>query len=945
MAPEPDPLSAIAAAIADGVPVDWVAAELRVESHDDRRALRALRVLAGMADLNGSTSARSSVDAPSDASAVQVPINWQTGDAAPAVDPFASPVPPNTGDDAPKLWGHLELRETLGRGAFGAVYLAWDSRLAREVAVKLLRRAPPAAVESAVIEEGRLLARVRHPNVVTVYGADTHDGVVGLWMEFIRGSTLSEIVRGQGVFGPREATIVSIDLCRALAAVHAAGLVHGDIKAQNVMREAGGRTVLMDFGAGRDLAMISDDGSMALIGTPLYMAPEIYAGKAPSVRSDIYSLGVLTDHMVSGSFPIVAHTLADVQRAHTTNERRRLRDARPDLPASFIDVVERASHPDPTSRYGSAGAMEAALGATLGLAETTQAIAHGHRGSALSRRQVLIAIGTVAGAAAIGSSGFILGGRSGRSVPRFQQMTFRRGSVLSARFAPDGNTVLYGAAWSGEPIRMFSTRPSSPESSALNLPDADIMAVSRSGELAVSLGRRHVISWAARGRLARLPLGGGAPREVLDDVESADWSPDGNSLSVIRSIGGRYVLEFPIGRTLHETDGWMSHVRVARDGRRVAFLEHPLMGDDRGRVVVVALDGGKLTTTAEWASVNGLAWSSDGNEIWFTASQVGPNCELYATDLNGRLRVIERTPSRLALQDIDGAGRVLLTEGIFRGGMSVQFLDSRGRRDVSWFDASVPADLSASGDFLVFNEQGVGARTPAYSVHSRRLDGSSAVRLGEGHLGALSPDQRVVASLKLTPPLGIALLPTGVGQARVLTAPGIVDYQSVAWFPDGRRLLFAGREEGRRLRAYVQDIAGGAAQAISSEGVRPLRYSHPVSPDGAWLALVTDDQRVVIQSVAGGTVRPLEGVAAPEAFMRWSGDGRALYLYRRGEVPSRVYRLDVADQRKELVTELYPADPAGVRSIAVAQTTEDGRMFAYSYSQDVSDLYLVTDLR
>jgi Tol biopolymer transport system component len=501
-------------------------------------------------------------------------------------------------------------------------------------------------------------------------------------------------------------------------------------------------------------------------------------------------------------------------------------------------------------------------------------------------------------------------------------------------------TPCCGAAWAVSRSGRFRHDPQA-GSGALNLPDADIMAVSRSGELAVSLGRRHVISWAARGRLARLPLGGGAPREVLDDVESADWSPDGNSLSVIRSIGGRYVLEFPIGRTLHETDGWMSHVRVARDGRRVAFLEHPLMGDDRGRVVVVALDGGKLTTTAEWASVNGLAWSSDGNEIWFTASQVGPNCELYATDLNGRLRVIERTPSRLALQDIDGAGRVLLTEGIFRGGMSVQFLDSRGRRDVSWFDASVPADLSASGDFLVFNEQGVGARTPAYSVHSRRLDGSSAVRLGEGHLGALSPDQRVVASLKLTPPLGHAL-PTGwtsrahgSGHRRPSRSRG---------FRTGDGCCLRGAR-GRRLRAYVQDIEGGPAQAISSEGVRPLRYSHPVSPDGAWLALVTEDQRVVIQSVAGGTVRPLEGVAAPEAFMRWSGDGRALYLYRRGEVPSRVYRLDVADQRKELVTELYPADPAGVRSIAVAQTTEDGRMLAYSYSQDVSDLYLVTDLR
>jgi Tol biopolymer transport system component len=927
---ELDSLSAIAAAIADGVPVDWAAAESRVTGEDDRKVLRGLRRLADLADANQPLSNDSRGPDVSASIAARAAPAWGADDTA-----------------APRVWGHLQLRRMLGQGAFGAVYLAWDPQLAREVAVKLLRRAPPAVVESAVMEEGRLLARVRHPNVVTVYGADTRDGVVGLWMEFISGRTLSEIVRSQGVFGPREATLIAVDVCRALAAVHAAGLVHGDIKAQNVMREAGGRIVLMDFGAVRDLAAIADNEVATTVGTPLYMAPEIYAGKPPSVRSDIYSLGVLMDHLVSASFPIVAHTVADVRRAHALNERRRLRDARPDLPAAFIEVVEHATDPEPAQRYGSAGVLEAALAGVLGMVDTTRAVAGGGGPFRLSRRQVLTAIGTAIGAGTVASAGFMVGRRSGtRPVPRFQQLTFRRGSVVSARFAPDGSTVVYGAAWSGNPIRAFSTRPSSPESTPLNLPDADILAVSRSGEVAVSLDRRYVISWAARGRLARVPLGGGAPREVLDDVESADWSPDGSNLSVIRAVGGRYVLEFPIGHRLIETEGWLSHVRVARDGRHVALLEHPLMGDDRGRVAVVSLDGTKTAPTAEWASVNGLAWSATGEEIWFTASEVGSNCQLYAADLNGRQRVVARTPSRLALQDIDPAGRVLLTQGVFRGGLSVYVIDDRaGPHDVSWLDVSVPADLSPSGDFLIFNEQGLGAGTAAYSVHSRRLDGSSAVRLGDGHLGALSPDQRLVASLKLTPPAGIALLPTGVGQTRVLTAPGIVDFQAVAWFPDGRHVLFAGREHDQRPRAYVQDIDGGPPRAISAEGIRPLRYSHPVSPDGASLALVTDDQHVVIQSVHGGAARQVPGVRAPETPMRWSGDGRWLYVYRRGEIPSQVYRVNVEDGRKELVTELYPADTTGVRSIAVAQITQDGRTFAYSYAQDVSDLYLVTDLR
>ena len=236
------------------------------------------------------------------------------------------------------------------------------------------------------------------------------------------------------------------------------------------------------------------------------------------------------------------------------------------------------------------------------------------------------------------------------------------------------------------------------------------------------------------------------------------------------------------------------------------------MGDDRGRVAVVSLNGTKTTPTAEWASVNGLAWSATGEEIWFTASEVGSNCQLYAADLNGRQRVDRtRTPSRLCTPG-HRPGRTCAADAgrVSWRAVRCHVVDDRaGPHDVSWLDVSVPADLSPSGDFMIFNEQGLGAGTAAYSVHSRRLDGSSAVRLGDGHLGALSPDQRLVASLKLTPPVGIVLLPTGVGQARVLTAPAIVDYQAVAWFPDGRQVLFAGREHDQRPRAYVQDIDGG----------------------------------------------------------------------------------------------------------------------------------------
>ena len=258
-------------------------------------------------------------------------------------------------------WGSLELRGEIGRGTFGTVYRAWDPRLEIDVALKLSNvPVEPAGAPSSAIKEGQLLAQVRHPNVVSVYGADSIDGRVGVWMELVTGRTLKEIVREQGPFGAHEAAVIGRDVARALAAVHHKGFLHRDIKAQNVMREAGGRTVLMDFGAG--VAQQPADAEVpSLGGTPLYLAPEVLAGQRPTVQSDLYSLGVLLFHLVSGEFPVSGATLADVKANHVAGTRTLLRDVRPNLPTQFVRAVDAAISPDPASRPRSAGAMEALL--------------------------------------------------------------------------------------------------------------------------------------------------------------------------------------------------------------------------------------------------------------------------------------------------------------------------------------------------------------------------------------------------------------------------------------------------------------------------------------------------------------------------------------------------------------------------------------------------------
>jgi serine/threonine protein kinase/tetratricopeptide (TPR) repeat protein len=331
--PDDGVVSDLAGSIADGAAVDWQTAESRA-SVTERRLLRHLRLVESISSLH-----RTAAD---------------TEDGGDEARPLSRAT---EAEPAGPRWGRLVLLEPIGRGASSEVFRAWDSTLHQEVALKLLHdEGKLAGTRERLLDEARRLARVRHRHVVHVYGADEHDGRVGLWMELVRGESLEQIVKTRGPFGDREAAMIGLDLCAALAAVHGAGLLHRDVKAQNVMRESGGRIVLMDFGTGEELA-----GTNRLVGTPLYLAPEIFRGDKASVQSDLYSVGVLLFYLVTGQFPVTAASMDHLGRAHERGDRRPLRDARPDLPEGFVRVIEHALHRDPARRYRSAGELEAAL--------------------------------------------------------------------------------------------------------------------------------------------------------------------------------------------------------------------------------------------------------------------------------------------------------------------------------------------------------------------------------------------------------------------------------------------------------------------------------------------------------------------------------------------------------------------------------------------------------
>jgi TolB-like protein/tetratricopeptide (TPR) repeat protein len=322
MSADPTRLDELLESVADGSPLDWDAVAASADP-GQQRLIRHLRLVARVAEVHRTLVAEEPAAEVSD---------WPGG----ADD-----------DRAIARWGHLFLLEKIGEGAFGEVYRARDPWLDREVAVKLMKPGVAGAGSiSRIVNEARTLARVRHPNVVIVHGADKHDGRVGLWMDLVRGRSLAQIVAEQGPFSATEAALTGQEVCRALAAVHAAGLVHRDIKAQNVMREAGGRLVLMDFGAG---------------GTPLYLAPEVLAGGAPTIQSDLYALGVLLYYLATGRHPVEASSVEDLERAHASGRFRRLADQRSDLPDRFVTAVERVLDPNPAGRFQTARELQEAL--------------------------------------------------------------------------------------------------------------------------------------------------------------------------------------------------------------------------------------------------------------------------------------------------------------------------------------------------------------------------------------------------------------------------------------------------------------------------------------------------------------------------------------------------------------------------------------------------------
>jgi Tol biopolymer transport system component len=847
--------------------------------------------------------------------------------------------------------GPYEILAPLGAGGMGEVYRARDSRLGRDVALKLLPEELSSDKErlKRFEKEARSASSLNHPNIVTVYEIGQADSVSYIAMELVEGKTLRERL----VDGPlpiRRLLQLATQIADGLARAHDAGIVHRDLKPENVMVTRDWLVKILDFGLAKLTGPVSgeeDDSRLptmtgttpgVVLGTVGYMSPEQASGSPLDFRSDQFAFGSVLYEMATGKRAFQAKTAVETLSAILRAEPEPVASVNPEAPVPLRWLVERCLAKEPDERYASTRDLArdlAMLRDRLPEASSpTATVAPAHRVrlvAAAASAAMLVALAGV----------FLLGKRVGNKPPStFQRLTFRNGVVWAARFAPDGQTVVYNARWGDDPPTIFSTRPGSVESRALGAPGSNLLAISSAGEMLV----------LREETLARVSFSGGGERDILEGVIDADWAPNGKDIAVVRrastagtgpAVGVTQTrLEFPIGKLLYESPSQLASPRVSPKGDRVAFLDRPFRGEDRGWVVVADLSGKAHRISEEFREIESAVWSPGGDEVWFSGAAANAGMAIYAVTLSGRQRLVAQGPGSYLLEDLSSHGRALVSLWHRKSVLMALPPGETRERDVSWLDGSLPVALSDDGKTLVFREQGEGAGPSMFSIWKRQTDGSPAVRLGDGQACGLSPDGKWVLAVRpQPPPAQLVLIPTGAGEPRNLTND-VIFHRTGAWFPDGKRVLFVGNDPGKGPRLWVQDLQGGPPHAISAdEGKGTLWMTwRPISPDGK--TVVWFYGRFLLYPTDGGEPRPIPGLIEGEIPIGWTSDGQAIYVRDVRQTPTHVSRLDVSTGRRQPWKEI-PAPKAYLQLVM----TPDGKSYAYGYSTNASDLYLVEGLK
>ncbi len=858
------------------------------------------------------------------------------------------------------MLGPFQIERELGRGGMGEVYLARDTRLDRLVAIKSLPEhlATDPDRLARFQREAKVLASLNHPGVGAIYGLEESAGRQYLILEFVEGETLAVRV-SRGAIPEGEALTLARQIAESLEAAHEKGVVHRDIKPGNVMLTRDGAVKVLDFGLARAAAgpttstnpavdpdsptIRSPAGASptipgAIMGTAGYMSPEQARGKPVDKRCDIFSFGCLLYEMLTGRGPFPGETITDALAAVIGRD--------PDwsaLPAGLGPnarrVLVRCLEKGQKQRYRDIGDVALDLAAAPALDGAAGS------GSAPSKRLIGLSWSV---AALFAIAALVLGvllwrqRPAGPRLPRFEPLTFAPQFITNARFTSDGRTVVFSAARSGNTAELFVRSPEDAQPRSFGAPNIQLLSVSSKGELAVLVRSRYWCHRTYVGMLARMPLAGGAPREILDDVTGADWFPDGAELAIIRRVGPVSRLEYPGGTVLWEAAGYISDLRISPDGQRLAFVTHAYEADNQGSIVVVDRHGTTIARSVEYTGAEGLAWSSSGAVVLFSSTT--KDDEIYTVrelSMDGAIRdvlsghagivVLDAAPAR-------GGGKLLATDFQVNGTIFARFAGTESERELSWLGASYLPIMSRDGRSVVFTDQ---SRTAGkhYAVCLQAADGSAPVRLGDGIPVDFSADGASVLTMVPSDPPRMMIYPTGAGAIRDISDPEFVsyDFSAMRFTADGRGVLYCGTRKGGASRAYLLDLASGAIRPVTPEGThRAIAF-----PDGMDVLACAADGRFNRYPLNGGAPTPVAGLNREDVILGLRPDGKSLLAMRPWEMPARVEVVELATGKRTLLRELAPDSRIGTTATVGVDFSEDEKSYVYAVWRSVGELFLV----
>lgn len=845
--------------------------------------------------------------------------------------------------------GPYEIVAPVGAGGMGEVYRARDTRLERTVALKIL----PAAFGQDTDRlrrfqhEAKVLSALNHPNIVSVYDIGTQNGTPYLVSEFLDGQSLRQLL-DEGPLSARKTSDYALQIARAMAAAHERGIVHRDIKPENIQILTDGRVKLLDFGLAKEKEMamsaVSDSATQpaavptqhgVVMGTVGYMSPEQVRGGHVDHRTDIFSFGAVLYEMVCGKRPFERDSAVETMSAILKGDPPDFTEPPPAISLGMERIIRRCLEKSPEQRFQSASDLAFAIEALSG---TSSAAAALPISGTASQRRWRVAF-TVIALAAIASAA--VGGWSVRRqrVPAFRQLVSGPGTIGSARFTPDGQNVVYGAAWRGKPFELFVTGIDSIESRPLGLPPADIAGISKTGEMLLLEGWHSLFQWDMTGTLARAGLSGGSPRALLENICGGDIDRGGKQVAAVRCGGNLQTLEYPLGRAIYKTDGWIDHVRLSPDGNAVAFLDHPINGDNRGFVTWSDAQGKITRLSGDWSSLQGLAWNPDGTEIWFSGTHTGEQEQVWAVDRAGRIRNVFGGPGYLWIQDVSSDGKALLLEARQSNDIAVRRPGQKLDQIVDLVtETGSLAGISKDGSLMALSYVGVGSGAD-YLTYVVNADTLEAVRLGEGDPSGISPDGKWVLAFFPSTPGKLMLYPTGPGETRTFKL-GMLRNTGIfcSWIRGSSQVIFTAAEGDKPSRGYLLDLTTGLYRAITPEGTSNVMGS----PDGKYAIGRSQSDGIQLFPVADGTPFTAKGIAQGEEPVQWSADSSTLYVWDR-RFPARIVLVNPWTGKRKLWLETMPPDPSGVL-YGNFFITPDGKTYAYRFRRLLTTLYMAEGL-